>query len=468
MVFSSHIFLFCFLPLVLLVYYALPNRGRNTFLTFMSYLFYGWWQPWFVLLMMTTTGLDYTWGRIVASPRTSPRGRRRAVVACVATNLAFLGFFKYYMFTAESLNLLLSLVGQPTFNVLHVALPIGISFYTFHTMSYVIDLYRGTALPARSFSDFACFVAMFPDLVAGPILRYHTMANQLARRDHTVEKFASGAAIFILGLAKKVLLANPMGQVADAAFGATSLGVGDAWFGVVAYALQIYFDFCGYSDMAVGLGRMLGFEIPKNFGAPYLAQSITDVWRRWHISLSTFLRDYLYIPLGGNRKGRLRTFGNLAVVMLLGGLWHGAKWNFIAWGAYHGLLLGFERLRGKESLYAGLWRPARIGLTFGLMLLSWVLFRAADLTSAGQYYAAMFGLAADGPAALFLGAQLYTPYSLTVMALALVLVFQPVQAFDWVERPLTFRRAAVLMPLLAISLMVMTSQSFNPFLYFQF
>jgi alginate O-acetyltransferase complex protein AlgI len=468
MVFSSHIFIFYFLPLVLLIYYALPGRWRNWFLTLSSYIFYGWWKPWFVLLMMATTVLDYMWGRIVSSPRSSRPVRLLAVVACVTTNLGLLGFFKYYMFSAESLNYLLTLVGQPTFSILYVALPIGISFYTFHTMSYVIDLYRGTALPARSFSDFACFVAMFPDLVAGPILRYHTMADQLAHRDHTLEKFASGVSIFILGLAKKVLLANPMGQAADAAFDAAALGTFDAWFGVVAYALQIYFDFCGYSDMAVGLGRMLGFEIMKNFNAPYLSESITDVWRRWHISLSTFLRDYLYIPLGGNRKGNLRTFGNLAVVMLLGGLWHGAKWNFIIWGAFHGTLLGYERLRGKQSLYNRLWRPVRIGITFTLMLFSWVLFRATDLTAAMHYYAAMFGLGPRDPASVFLGAELYSPLHLAVMAVGLVLVFQPVQAFDWAERPLSWRRAVALLPLFVLTLLVMAGQAFNPFLYFQF
>ena len=441
MVFSSHIFIFYFLPLVLLVYYNLPYRWRNAFLTLASYLFYGWWKPWFVLLMMTTTVLDYTWGRIIASPGASRRTRLLAVVACCVTNLGLLGFFKYYMFSAESLNYLLALVGQPTFKVLHVVLPIGISFYTFHTMSYVIDLYRGTAKPARSFSDFSCFVSMFPDLVAGPIIRYHTIADQLAYREHTVPKFASGVSIFILGLAKKVLLANPMGLVADAVFGAAAPGALDAWFGVLAYALQIYFD------MAVGLGRMLGFELLKNFNAPYLAESITDVWRRWHISLSTFLRDYLYIPLGGNRKGQLRTFGNLAVVMLLGGLWHGAKWNFLAWGAFHGTLLGYERLRGKQSLYGRLWRPARIAITFVLMLFSWVLFRAADLTA---------------------GSDLYTPWHLAIMGLGLVLVWQPVQAFDWVERPLLWRRVALLVPLLVLALIIMVSQAFNPFLYFQF
>ena len=254
------------------------------------------------------------------------------------------------------------LVRRPHRRVLAIALPIGISFYTFHALSYTIDVYRGTAPPVRSFIDFACYIALFPQLVAGPIIRYNTVADQLVSRSHTWEKFASGVTLFILGFAKKILLANPMGRVADAAFDAQSLSAPDAWFGALAYAFQIYFDFSGYSDMAIGLGRMIGFEFLKNFDSPYQAESITDFWRRWHISLSTFLRDYLYIPLGGNRKGPRRTYVNLIVVMLLGGLWHGANWTFVAWGAYHGILLAFERFRGKRSaLRSGrgrsAWRP---------------------------------------------------------------------------------------------------------------
>ena len=357
MVFTSHIFIFYFLPAFLLLYFNFPYRWRNLLITVASYGFYGWWQPWFVVLMMFTTVMDFIWGRVVAAPGATPLQRKGAVLACVATNLAFLGFFKYYMFSVESLNRLLGLVGSDALPILEVILPIGISFYTFHSLTYVIDVYRGHAKAARSFTDFSAFVALFPDLVAGPIIRYHTLADQLRYREHTVPRFASGVAIFILGFAKKVLLANPAGHVADAVFNAADPCAMDAWFGVLAYSYQIYFDFCGYSDMAVGLGRMLGFEYLKNFDAPYLAESITDLWRRWHISLSSVLRDYLYLPLGGNRKGLSRTYVNLAIVMLLGGLWHGAKWTFVLWGAYHGLLLAYERRRGKQSDYQWLPRP---------------------------------------------------------------------------------------------------------------
>jgi len=318
MVFTTHIFLFYFLPLFLAIYFSLPRAWRNLWITVASYVFYGWWQPWYVCLMMFTTVMDFIWGKVITRPGATEAQRKGAVVACVITNLSFLGFFKYYMFTAATLNQLLAAVGAEQFRVLKVILPIGISFYTFHSLTYIIDLYRGHATPAKSFTDFSAFVALFPDLVAGPIIRYKTLAGQLAERTHTLSRFSSGALIFMVGFAKKILLANPVGHVADAVFNASNPLPLDAWVGVLAYAFQIYFDFCGYSDMAVGLGRMLGFEFPRNFDAPYRAESITDVWRRWHISLSSVLRDYLYLPLGGNRKGPTRTYFNLAVVMLLG------------------------------------------------------------------------------------------------------------------------------------------------------
>lgn len=468
MVFTTHIFVFYFLPLFLLVYFNLPRPWRNLWITMASYVFYGWWEPWFVCLMMFTTVLDFYWGKFITRPGATPAQRKLAVTACVITNLSLLGFFKYYMFTAETLNQLLAAVGAQQFRVLTVVLPIGISFYTFHSLTYIIDLYRGDANPAKSFTDFTAFVALFPDLVAGPIIRYKTLAEQLRAREETVRRFASGICIFILGFAKKILLANPAGQVADAVFNASNPMPLDAWVGVLAYAFQIYFDFCGYSDMAVGLGRMLGFEFLRNFDAPYRAESITDVWRRWHISLSSVLRDYLYLPLGGNRKGPTRTYVNLAVVMLLGGLWHGAKWNFIFWGAFHGLLLGYERWRGKQSLYESFPRPVRIGVTFVLMLFSWVLFRADSLGAAMDYYAAMFGMAPAAGATLLLAGSIYTPYHLGVMAVCGFLVFQPLQAHDWAQRPQSWPRVAVVVPLFMASLLAMFSQAFNPFLYFQF
>lgn len=468
MVFTTQIFVFYFLPLFLAVYYSLPGRWRNTWLTLASYVFYGWWEPWFAGLMFFTTVMDFFWGRVITRPAATPSQRRLALVACVLTNLGLLGFFKYYMFAAETLNRLLAAVGSEPFRIYQVILPIGISFYTFHSLTYIIDLYRGHAAPAKHFSVFSAFVALFPDLVAGPIIRYKTLAQQLHTRDHTLDRFAAGVSLFIVGFAKKILLANPCGELADATFAAAHPLPLDAWMGVIAYAFQIYFDFCGYSDMAVGLGRMLGFEFPRNFDAPYRAESITDLWRRWHISLSSVLRDYLYVALGGNRKGEFRTYVNLAVVMVLGGLWHGAKWNFLLWGAFHGLLLAVERRRGKRPPYAACPRALRVALTFLLMLLSWVLFRADDLPAAGAYFLSMLGLGPTPISSSLLAATLYTPYHLLVLALCATLVVQPRQAHDWAECPVTWPRTALLLPLFALGLGSMFTQEFNPFLYFQF
>ena len=299
MVFSSYLFLFYFLPLVLVAYYASPVRLRHLLLTIASYVFYGWANPLFVILLLFSTAVDYFAGLVIERERETaaswPTPRARiALIASVTSNLTLLGFFKYFNFGVDSFDALVAWIGMPELRIdaaLRITLPLGISFYTFQSMSYAIDLYRGDARAVRSFVDFACFVSMFPQLVAGPIIRFSEIADQLRSRSHTLAKFARGVSFFSLGLAKKVLLANPCGKVADLAFDAGSRGPLDAWYGAVAYAFQIYFDFSGYSDMAIGLGLMLGFVFPKNFDSPYRADSITDFWRRWHISLSTWLRD---------------------------------------------------------------------------------------------------------------------------------------------------------------------------------
>lgn len=480
MVFTTYLFVFYFLPLVLVVYYAFDGACRqagasdrrtclvlNTFLVLASYAFYGWWNPWFILLMLGVTVVNYVCGRLIGMPATGPKLRRGITACAIVVSLGTLGFFKYFGFFETNLNHVLEWFGASTVRVLVITLPIGISFYTFHALSYSIDVYRRTAPADRSFVDFGCYIALFPQLVAGPIIRYNTVADQLVGRRHTWEKFSSGIALFSLGFAKKILLANPMGRVADAAFEAQSLAMPDAWFGALAYAFQIYFDFAGYSDMAIGLGRMFGFEFLKNFDAPYQAESITDFWRRWHISLSTFLRDYLYIPLGGNRKGPVRMYVNLIVVMLLGGLWHGANWTFVAWGAYHGVLLAFERFLGKRSLYR-LWpRPVRVAATFVLVLFSWVLFRSANLDQAHHYLRSMISWGESEPATMLLPALLYTQETLLVMAIGAGVVALPVQAYDW-SLEVTWLKAIVVNPVFCTSLLVMFSQSFNPFLYFQF
>ncbi|MCC6698001.1 MAG: MBOAT family protein [Candidatus Hydrogenedentes bacterium] len=466
MVFTSHIFIFYFLPLTLLVYYLLPVP-RNFFLLIMSYIFYGWWNPWFASLMLFASYANYVCGHVIATSPVGSVRRKRALVASIVISLTTLGFFKYFMFFENNLNAMLDVLGAGTLPVIQITLPIGISFFIFQSLSYPIDVYRGDSPPVRNFFDFACFVALFPQLIAGPIVRYNTIAEQLVQRDHTMEKFTSGVALFILGFAKKILLANQMGGPADAVFSAESPAMLDAWFGVVAYAFQIYFDFSAYSDMAIGLGRMFGFEFPRNFNAPYLSDSITDFWRRWHISLSTFLRDYLYIPLGGNRHGERRTYINLTIVMLLGGLWHGANWTFVIWGAFHGLLLAFERWRGKESVYSRLPRPLRVGITFVLVLFSWVLFRSVDISTASAYFKAMLGLASASGGSVLLDSVIYTRGNLIVMALCALLAVCGTQAHDWVEK-LTVTRVVLLIGVFVLALMTMFVQAFNPFLYFQF
>jgi alginate O-acetyltransferase complex protein AlgI len=334
-------------------------------------------------------------------------------------------------------------------------------------MSYAIDVYRGEARPMTNLMDFCCFEALFPQLVAGPIVRYADIAEQMRHRTHTAEKFARGVAFLACGMAKKVLVANPMGHVADTAFAAAGLHWYDAWFGVVSYAFQIYFDFSGYSDMAVGLGLMLGFLFIQNFDAPYRAESITDFWRRWHISLSTWLRDYLYIPLGGNRRGTFRTYANLMVVMLLGGLWHGASWTFGIWGAVHGGMLVIERLQGKASAYRSLPRPLRTGITFAIVCIAWVFFRSDTLGAAVDYLSSLFGAGRVTEASELAAGVMYTPYHVVMFLIAVLLVWRAPQSWTF-TRNLTLGRAVACLLFFAVSVLLMWTQTENPFLYFQF
>jgi alginate O-acetyltransferase complex protein AlgI len=484
MVFSSYLFLFYFLPAALLLYYAAPRRAQHLILTTVSYVFYGWANPLFVPLLLSSTAVDYAAGRVIARhpPVADPddafvaakpkraRPARIALVASICSNLALLGFFKYFNFAAENLEALADGIGLPGLRLdvaFKVTLPLGISFYTFQSMSYTIDVYRGRAAAIRSFIDFACYVSMFPQLVAGPIIRFSEVADQLLWRTHTTTKFARGVAFFCVGLAKKVLLANPCGKIADIVFDAGTRAPLEAWYGVTAYAFQIYFDFSGYSDMAIGLGLMLGFVFPKNFDSPYRSQSITEFWHRWHISLSTWLRDYLYVPLGGNRKGIRRTYVNLFVVMLLGGLWHGAAWNFVIWGALHGALLAAERLRGKAALYGRLPAPLRVGVTFTIVLVTWVFFRAPDLPQAIRYLGDMLAAGDRHDTAGLLTGLVYQPYHLATFLLAGGIVWTAPQTWDW-TRTLTAPKAAAVLGLLALSAIVLATQAYNPFIYFIF
>ncbi len=462
MIFASAIFLYWFLPLFLAGYYLAPKRLRSTWITLGSFVFYGWWRPDFVLLMVASTLLDYTAGaRINQAQARGERGRAWVTLSCVV-NLGFLAYFKYANFGVDTLNDVLRAMGYRQIAWTAVVLPVGISFYTFQTLSYTIDVYRKVAPPARNIVDFASFVALFPQLVAGPIVRYNTVAAQLVERTHTLSKFWRGVLYFQAGLAKKVLIADFVAPLANDAFSGGGLNALDAWIGTLAYTFQIYFDFSGYSDMAIGLGLMLGFAFPINFDQPYRSRSITEFWRRWHISLSTFLRDYLYIPLGGNRLGPVRTYVNLAATMLLGGLWHGAAWTFIAWGAYQGFWLIAERLSGKASFYAWAPRPAQIAITFVLAMFGWVLFRATSLPSALEHMSAMLGAAGHIDRAL-----LVLPLQWAALAVAAVVAWGFPTTQERVHRA-SPGWVLTLQPLFLLALVQLHFENDVPFLYFQF
>ena len=485
MVFSSHLFLFYFLPLALTIYYIMPRRGKNVALTMLSYVFYGWANPLFMVLMFYSTVIDYFCGLTIArqwrkswndSVQILPsRGKRTkiqrtALIVSICSNISLLAFFKYFNFAVENYDAVIAVLGFEGIKLdlwFKITLPLGISFYTFQSMSYSIDVYRGDAGAIRNFPDFACYVSMFPQLVAGPIIRFQGMADQLLNREHSTEKCARGIAFICMGLTKKVLLANPCGKIADLAFNSGTIGQFDAWYGVTAYAFQIYFDFSGYSDMAIGLGLMLGFIFPKNFDSPYQAQSITDFWRRWHLSLSSWLRDYLYIPLGGNQKGTTRTYINLSAVMLLGGLWHGASWNFVIWGAIHGMMLSIERLIGRNSFYRFLPKPFRVLVTFVIVLFAWVFFRASDLSDSLRYCKSMLGLEAADAGADLIAGIIYGPYYMLTFCISAAIVWGAPQSWDFTRR-ITWPKVAVVLGCLMISIISLTTQSFNPFIYFIF
>lgn len=470
MVFSSHIFLFWFLPIALLLYYVVPKSWRSLTLALQSYVFYGWWNPWFTILMLVSTLIDYLSGLVISRPGATPGTRKAALIASVVSNLSLLGFFKYAVFFSENVGRLGEFLGLGTIEapdfLTHIILPVGISFYTFQSMSYAIDLYRGHAEPARSFVDFACYVSMYPQLVAGPIVRYGSVADQLKERSHTMDGFVAGFTRFNFGFAKKILLANPMGKITDLCFEAGSLNAPLAWVGVLAYAFQIYFDFSAYSDMAIGLGRMMGFRFVENFESPYKATSLTEFWRRWHISLSTFLRDYLYIPLGGNQKGRGRTYANLLLVMLIGGFWHGAQWTFIIWGGIHGLSLVFERW-WRERLKMPV--PGWFGWlsTTLVLLVTWVFFRAESLGVALRYLSAMVGMGPGGEPSLVLGAIVFDPVNVVLLISCAAVAWLMPNTQSWLKQLNGWKVAAGLV-LISVSVRVMGLQGFNPFLYFQF
>jgi alginate O-acetyltransferase complex protein AlgI len=488
MVFSSHLFLFWFLPLALGGQFLLaraPQRWSNLWLAFTGYVFYGWAEPRFLPLMWATTTLDWILSLMIARDRldfwresgspacllprsASPhrsRLQRVALTLSVLSNLFVLGFFKYFHFGVETWNAVFpSAVIHTT---LQVVLPLGISFYTFQALSYIIDVYRGEAAAMESFVDFSCFVSMFPHLVAGPILKFSFLAEQLRQRTLSLDKFARGVAFFLLGLSKKVLLANACGKIADAAFGAAGRSLAEAWAGAVAYTLQIYFDFSGYSDMAIGLGLMLGFVFARNFNAPYAATSLTDFWRRWHISLSSWLRDYLYIALGGNRLGSLRTYLNLFLTMLLGGLWHGASWNFVVWGAIHGGALVLERAAGNHAPSLSLPTAVSRLCTLLVVMVGWVFFRAETLPDALSYLRSMADFSSAQWTHQLVGSPVQQPFGLCCLGLAMGIVLFGKQTWDWTQS-LSPAKALISLATGGLAVVALLTQDYNPFIYFIF
>lgn len=464
MVFSSLVFLFAYLPITLLAYYLVPRQGRNIFLFIVNLIFYGWGEPKLVLLMVFNIFFNYIGGWLVDKYRADAKKKKLFLILTCVLDIGILAVFKYTGMITETLNML------PFLNIpeLQISLPIGISFYTFQTMSYVIDVYRDDAPVSKNFINFGTYVALFPQLIAGPIVRYRDVAEQLVNRRETLEMFTRGVKLFMVGLAKKVIIANTMGTLTTNIFATTDEnGVVGTWVGMIAYTFQIYFDFSGYSDMACGLGNMMGFEFLKNFNYPYIAKSITDFWRRWHISLSTWFKEYVYIPLGGNRKGVKRQILNLLIVWGLTGLWHGAAYNFVLWGLYYGLLLILEKFVLKKFLDR---LPSFVQhiYTLFIVIIGWGLFYFSDVGQLGEFMADLFnfgnGICGNQAFNLIMSnlpMLIIAAVASTPLAAMLYNRFEHTR-FMWIPETL------YCMGVLAVSTASLVNQSYNPFLYFRF
>ena len=467
MVFSSLSFLTLFLPLTLAAYYISPRRARNAVLFAVSLVFYAWGEPVYVLLMLFSALSDYAHGLLLEKWDGRPGLRRAALVSSVCINLGLLGFFKYAGLAVSTLN---SALGT-SLPVPAVALPIGISYYTFQTMSYTIDVYRRKCPAQHDLLTFGCYVAMFPQLIAGPIVRYVTVADELRSRRESFDGFFAGVCRFLVGLAKKLVLANGAGALWEAVSAQTpsQLSALSAWLGILAFAFQIYFDFSGYSDMAIGLGRMFGFTFPENFRYPYLSRSVSEFWRRWHITLGDWFREYLYIPLGGNRVSVPRNIFNLAVVWLATGLWHGASWNFLLWGGYFGLLLILEKFVFGKLLQR---LPAFFGWLYTALavLLGWVLFAFEDAGAGLNYLSAMLGGGAGGVDAFALRSLLDGAGLLLLCAVGSTPLCAGALKHLKVAHPRlhTVLTAALLVAGFALCLTYVVDAGYNPFLYFRF
>lgn len=465
MIFSSSIFVFGFLPVFLAVYYATPKRAKSCVILLGSYAFYGWWRLDYLAVVFGMSMVSYAAAHI-AHTSNSASVRTWAVRLGVAFDLAVLGYFKYTMFLMSGLSDLSEALGGGDITVPAIILPIGISFHTFQSISYILDVARKDAPPTRNFIDFLAFGSLFPQLIAGPVLRYKDLADQFANRTHTPKKFVKGITRFAQGLAMKLLVADNVAPLADRIFALSNPTGAEAWLGASAYAIQLFFDFAGYSAMAIGLGLMIGFQFIENFNAPYVSQSITEFWRRWHISLSLWLRDYLYLPLGGNRKSKVRTYINLLATMVLGGLWHGASWTFIVWGAWHGMWLAIERMLGAKS-GATVWpRLVAWPLTMMIVLLGWVVFRAETLGQAFGMYAGMAGV--NGWAISPEISWQIQNTELAALIVGGVISVQGARIAAWFAGAPDILRLSYLSGLVTICFAALVAQTHSPFLYFQF
>lgn len=473
MVFSSLLFLFRFLPVVLLLYYICPSKLKNLLLFIVSLIFYAWGEPVYVVLMLFSTLVDYIHGLLVAKFKREGRltAAKIVVASSAVINLSLLGYFKYAGFIVSNVNTVFGL----SWKLPEHTLPIGISFYTFQTMSYTIDVYRGDAEPQRNIIDYGAYVTLFPQLIAGPIVQYKTISEQLKNRICDFDKFSYGVRRFAVGLGKKVLLANSAGMIWDSVLASdlSTLPLLSAWIGILAFTFQIYFDFSGYSDMAIGLGKMLGFSFLENFDYPYMSFSITEFWRRWHISLGTWFREYVYIPLGGNRKGFAKQIRNLAIVWLLTGLWHGASWNFVLWGVFFGVLLIIEKLFLLNFLKS----HKIFGHVYTLfaVVISWAIFAIEDFSKLGQYLGAMFGM--GGSVANPTTFYLLTTNAILFVILAFASTPYPAKIVARIYNKLTLSTPKFIPALIEnlfycavimLSTAYLVDASYNPFLYFRF
>ena len=470
MLFSSITFLFIFLPLTLLLYYLVPVRMKNYVMLAASLIFYAWGEPVYIILMILSIILNYFCGQDIYEKRDNARAMKMSLMFGVVMNLLILGFFKYYGLLMDTINAILPI--DIPYRVL--ALPIGISFYTFQAMSYLIDVYRKEVKPQENILYFALYISMFPQLIAGPIVRYIDIEEQLKERSINSTKFGEGAMYFIRGLAKKVVLANTFGSVYEqvAAMQIGSFSTLTAWVGAIAYAFQIYFDFGGYSDMAIGLGKMFGFEFLPNFNYPYIAKSITDFWRRWHISLSTWFREYVYIPLGGNRCTPSRHILNLLIVWMLTGLWHGAQWNFMFWGLYYGVILILEKYLWGSKIEK---LPSAVQhiYAFVLVLFGWVFFFSPTLGYAGQYLKVMFGIGAKGIFDKQGFFMIFTNWLLIVIAILASAprgykLLKKITGCWQSEEVRAIVTCAVYIAMFLLCIAFLVTETYNPFLYFRF